>query len=220
MGRMNSRSGMTLIEVLISASVAAVLMGGVVRSMQTATGLLKSTSTVLDVDRKARKLTQNLRAALENARGSTLNPELPEPDIGAPTPFVTDIEFQAVTGWSAGGVTLSPVQRLFVRIEATEQDNGLDDDGDGLIDEMELVHVPDVASGSNVELILARGVLENFVGENGNLIDDNNNGLVDEPGFSITEDNGRLTVRVALGEVDEEGTEHVRSTQFELRTQP
>lgn len=215
-----ARQGMTLVEMMIAVTVFAVLMGGVMRSMQSATGLMESTSAVLEVDRKARRFGQELRGAFENAGGATLAPQLPIPGLGDPTPFLTDVRFQTVRGWSAGSLVLGPVERIFARIEPTETNNGLDDDGDGLIDELELVHIPDEASGSSVALVLARGVLERVPGEEPNGVDDNGNGLVDEPGFSITQSGDRVTVRWAIGIVDDHGTTLTRESTFQIDLQP
>ncbi|MEL6428218.1 MAG: hypothetical protein AAFU73_19060 [Planctomycetota bacterium] len=217
---MGPRSGMTVVEVAIAATVFAVLLGGVMRSMQSASGLMESTSAVLDIDRKARKLGQELRTTLENASAGTVDPIFPLPGPGDPIPYQTDVRFNEIVDWSGGAVVLGPEQRLFLRMETTELDNGRDDDGDGLVDELEVVHVPDAAAASPVELVLARGVLEWFPGEAGSGADDNGNGLVDEPGFSIAESGGRLTVRWALGVVDDGGTLQVRTSAFQIEMQP
>ena len=217
---MGPRSGMTVVEVAIAATVFAVLLGGVMRSMQSASGLMESTSAVLEIDRKARKLGQELRTTLENASAGTVDPIFPLPGPGDPSPYQTDVRFNEIVDWSGGAVVLGPEQRLFLRMETTELDNGRDDDGDGLVDELEVVHVPDAAAASPVELVLARGVLKWFPGEAGSGADDNGNGLGDEPGVSIAESGGRLTVRWALGVGDDGGTLQVRTSAFQIEMQP
>ena len=131
---MGPRSGMTVVELAIAATVFAVLLGGVMRSMQSASGLMESTSAVLEIDRKARKLGQELRTTLENASAGTVDPIFPLPGPGDPTPYQTDVRFNEIVDWSGGAVVLGPEQRLFLRMETTELDNGRDDDGDGRVD--------------------------------------------------------------------------------------
>lgn len=216
----NRRSGMTLIEALIATSVAAILLGAVMHSLQAATGLFESTTAELEVDRRVRRAVQELREVLENARGSTMDPALPAAPVGGPVPFLTDFRFQAVTGWDGDDVTLGPAQRLFLRIDPAEVDNGTDDDGDGLVDELEVVLTRDADAADPVLELLARDVLERLPGESLDGTDENGNGLVDEPGFSITEDEGRVTVRFASGLVDDSGTLLVRTSELVVRTQP
>lgn len=217
---LNRRSGMSLVETMIAVTVAALLLGAVVTSLQAATGLFESTNSELDIDRRVRRATQELRQALENARGSTIDPALPEAPLGGPIPHLDSFEFQSVTGWDTDDVTLGPTERLFLRMERSENDNGVDDDGDGLIDEMEVVHLTDTSAATPIELVVAKGVLEWYPGETVDNTDENGNGLVDEPGFSITEDNGKVTVRLAAGLVDERGTVLVRTAEIVINTQP
>ncbi|MEM8710826.1 MAG: hypothetical protein AAGG01_07735 [Planctomycetota bacterium] len=209
---------MTLIESLIAITVTAILFGGVLQSMRAATGLMESTTAELEMDRKLRHLGQQIRSRLQNARGTTITPAIPLAGGPGNTPFESSLTFQSVEGWDAGMIVLGPEQQLFVRTERSEVDNGVDDDGDGLIDELQLVHVPDVASG--VEIVLSSGIVEFLGGETEDGTDENGNGLIDEPGFSVSNENGRLVVRFAIAGQAQDGTVVLRASEIGVTPQP
>ena len=114
-------------------------------------------------------------------------------------------------------LTLSPLawddtERLTFEYEPGELDDGLDNDGDGLVDEGRLIRYVDYLLPTERRIVLCSGVAEFLEGEEGgNLADDNGNGLVDEPGLGFDIDGGTLNVRMSVAGTGPTGTEIVRT---------
>ena len=100
----------------------------------------------------------------------------------------------SITYRHPGGATSS----LALQLEPAETDNGLDDDGDGLVDERRLVLTQNVGSPDAVSTVLCQGIAKLGEGEAANGLDDNGNGVIDEAGFNIQRTAGQLTIRLTL----------------------
>ncbi len=74
-------------------------------------------------------------------------------------------------------------EAMELRDSPLDPDDGLDNDANGLIDEKQIVLVTDVGGAFETTEILARNVRKRLWGEISNGVDDNGNGLVDEPGL-------------------------------------
>ena len=96
--------------------------------------------------------------------------------------------------------------------EPGDPDDGLDNDGDQVVDEKRVNWIENFGLPGQRTHILCNGVrdaLEGEVADNG--IDDNANGLVDEEGLSITIDGERITIQLTLERQDSLG-DHVQHT--------
>jgi hypothetical protein len=82
--------------------------------------------------------------------------------------------------------------------DAGESDDGVDNDGDGLIDEGDLVWIENEGQPEEQRIVLATGVSELLQGETLDGADENGNGLVDEPGLSFTFADEVVTVRLSV----------------------
>jgi hypothetical protein len=95
--------------------------------------------------------------------------------------------------WTIKGMQWNPLERLQLELRPTEQDNGVDDDGNGLVDERRVVWFTDPGAAEEREVTVCHWVSELLEGEQANGVDDNGNGLIDEPGLCVTfEDDGAL----------------------------
>jgi hypothetical protein len=115
-------------------------------------------------------------------------------------PFSTNrVDFRRVTGYAAGAPVLSNLESIRLEPAPGEPDDGLDNDGDGFVDEAQLVWIQDLGLATEQRTVLCRGVAETFAGEvPGNGADDNGNGLRDESGFCVDYDGSRLNVSLTL----------------------
>jgi hypothetical protein len=102
-------------------------------------------------------------------------------------------------------------------LEDGELDDGVDNNGNGLVDERKLLMTREPEGGEPLTSALAHGVRELAEGETANGLDDNGNGLKDEAGLSFERKNGRLIVRLSLEQRDGEGHLLVRSLQTSVR---
>lgn len=105
---------------------------------------------------------------------------------------------------STGRITWSAT-RVEFRLEPGEVDDGLDNDGNGLVDEGELVLVRDAGGADELEIVLANGVREHLEGELPNGVDDNDNGLVDERGITFERVGSDLRIRLTLETTGRDG---------------
>ena len=115
-------------------------------------------------------------------------------------------------GYEAGAPILGAPTRFTLELSPSEIDNGLDDDGNGLIDERLLVRITNPGDPDEQRSVLARGVRALLEGEVDNGLDDNGNGLADEAGFALDMDGGVLSVRLSLEIVDPEGGDNIIRT--------
>ncbi len=186
-----SRAGFTLIEVAISALVFALTMGMLGVVSMTSQSLYHTTSLRSKLDGQGRRALRRVSDEMAMISGTMMNPD-PVGVGGA-----DQIDFQQVVGVVGGVVTWGSMMRIGFEYEVGEVDDGLDNDGDGLIDEGMLVLTRDVV-GTPKRVVLCREVRETAIGEVANGIDDNGNGVVDEGGFNIQRVGDVMVLRLWL----------------------
>ncbi len=195
-----SPRGLTLTEVLVTAVPLLVFLAGVYAVFGQGRNAYPKETLIAEVESQARRLVDRLAQEFQGVGVGTLEA------VGSLARGAREVTFRRNQGFSGGAVQWGPTARLrFVR-ETGEEDNGIDDDGDGLTDEGILELRRDLAAEGEPSVTLSRGVGEYLAGESGNGLDDNGNGLVDEPGFCLTLDARLLTVRVTLERPDGSGS--------------
>ncbi len=121
----------------------------------------------------------------------------PDPSSNFGTSILTYQRASGVT--NAGLVTWDTPSRLELQLDPAELDNGLDDDGDGLVDERQLVFTRNFGMANAQTIVLCTGIPKLAPGElPNNVIDDNGNGVVDEAGFNIQRTGDLLTLRLTV----------------------
>jgi prepilin-type N-terminal cleavage/methylation domain-containing protein len=192
--RKNGRSrGFTLVEMTVSLAVLGLLLGLVARIQQR--GNAASQEALARGSAEAR-LRRALDRVAENLTGIGRTLLFPDPT----TPFGSSTAtFQHPSGVSGAGLVLwDTPSRIELLLDPRETDNGVDDDGDGLVDERRLVKTVNVGSGSQRSTTLCNGIPELMGGETVNGLDDNGNGVLDEAGFNIRRVGDLLTVRLSV----------------------
>lgn len=194
--RTRKAGGFTLIEALISTVLASLLLGSLVLAVNRGIGLFEQSAANNDVDSRAGRAIDVVTRALLAASENSINPNLETP-VGAPNiVWSSTIDYQDVDGW-AGGVQFGPVVRLAFELEDGEIDNGLDDNGNGLVDEHQVVRIVD--PGPNEQrFVLVNGVSEFLEGETPNGLDDNGNGIIDERGLCFDLIGDTLNIRMSI----------------------
>ena len=214
MSSRNQKSGWSLVEVIISAALFATLLAGATRGLNQAFQLYRTTNRQLDIDARLDRTVDRLRQELALANLLSVTPVLLSP-VGGPTTWSDTLTFTQVAGWDEGALVPTGPRMFWTRLEGQELDDGLDQDGDGLIDELELVLTLDVGADQR-NLVIARDILEWMPGETSDGLDENGNGLVDEPGLSFTLVDGVIDVRLALGIQLPNGSTSVRTRNFSV----
>jgi prepilin-type N-terminal cleavage/methylation domain-containing protein len=194
-----TRRGFTLVEMLIGATILAMLVGSMGVVVLSARGVYEQGLSSAVLEARGRRTLQRISSELTGAIVSLTT--LPPANGEGPV-----IAFQTCKGFAAGAMTKSSPTRIELRAEPTDPDDGVDNDHDGSIDEKQIVLVRNAGQANQVESVLCGGVRELLQGETANMADDNGNGLIDEHGLSFARDaGGTVTIRLTLQARDPHG---------------
>ncbi len=191
--RVASKRGFTLIELAIVVGIVGLILGSVADVFDSTKRTYGQGSSAALAQNEAQRALNRVVAELENAGFGTL---IPNPvAIGA-----HDLVYQVATGINTANntVTFGTSRRLRFIYEPGETNNGLDDDGDGLVDEGCIELTKNYLQANQVTVTLAHGTRELLEGETANGADDNANGLVDERGFCMTRTGNLLRIRLSM----------------------
>lgn len=206
-----TRAGLTLVEMLVAASVLGLMLGAIATTLHRGDAAYRAGVSAAVVDTDCRRMLDRLASEFRDADRSSLNPN------PTSTFWTSTIDFARVSGVAAGAAVLGPTRRLQLALEVGELDNGVDDNGNGLIDERRLVLVPDVGTPGE-SVVIGKYVRERAEGELVNGLDDNANGISDEAGLWFLHDgNGTLTIGVTIERLDTERRLITRSLRTAVR---
>lgn len=212
MKKRNSRRGFTFIEVVVSLTLLSVIVGAVVMVSSSSTTAMGFTTMRTSVQDKARRALDRVVDEVTNSSSTVM---VPDPDgFGA-----DDVLFQTVEGVTGQVIDWGPQKRLAFQYATGEVDDGLDNDGDGLVDEGVLVFTRDVGGPSQRTSVWCTNVRELLEGELPNGLDDNGNGLVDEAGFSIERNGNLLLIRLTVEKTNYRGDSAMNTVETAVRIQ-
>ena len=199
-------AGFTIVEMAITSvllGLLLVVMGHVAR-----TGSQAYTTGVelTDLEGRARRVVERLASELVQAGVDTLVP-LPSDTFGTSV-----LSYQIPRGYN-GGPVWDVARELSFERDTGELDDGLDNDGDGLVDEGRVVWKRAAGLADEREAVWCSQVAEYLEGETPNGLDDNGNGLVDEAGLVFSKEGDALVIRVTLEAADSNGNRAVRTAE-------
>lgn len=200
--RLDARAGTTLVEVTLGVALLAVFSGAAFLALDGSARSYGTGRVVAQLDLRARAAMDDVSDLLLAADFDSLTPA----GVVAPA-SVSTLDFQRARGFAGGAVEWGPTERLLLESEPGELENGIDDDGDGTVDEGRLVLIEDPGAAGERRLVLCSQVSAALEGEilaNGE--DDNGNGLIDERGFCIASAGRRLEIRLTLEARDQRGS--------------
>ena len=203
-------SGFTLIEMMISATLLTVVLGGLALAMRGGFGLFSRVSRESDLNARGGRALNRAVSELRGTGQGSFEQDLTTP-LGMPKVWSTTLDFRIATGWDGTSLLWGAERRIDVELAPGEIDNDLDDNGDGRIDERRLVFVLDPDLPTEMRVVLINGVSELLEGELPNGVDDNGNELVDEHGFCLDLDGDALTLRLSIETTDKHGELIVRT---------
>jgi hypothetical protein len=202
------RRGASLLEVLLATGCTALLLGSIATVAKRGKDASSAGVSASVVSAQAQRLVDRIATELVNVSSSSL------PLAPAAQRAASWIEFRQVQGFSNGNV-VEGAERKLARVASPEDpDDGQDNDRDGMIDEGDIVLVLDTAASNPRNLVIARGVPEVLEGEiANNNVDDNGNGLIDEPGLALVWASGgnSVTVRATVGQRAPDGSMQLRT---------
>ena len=208
--RTHRRAGFTIVELALAMGVLGLALGLAGMITRTGTAAYRSAEA-------GRQLEQNLHRALDivitelEATGSDFLDPTPVDGLAYKT-----IEYQHLL-LQGTDVVPGPTSCLAFEYETGEIDDGIDNNGNGLVDEGVLVLVRNVGLTSQQRVVLCHGVRELLEGEIANGIDDNGNLLDDEPGFFIQIRGRVVTIRLSIEGIGPQGQILVRTAESSAR---
>lgn len=207
-----ARRGFTLVELAVSLTILASILTALGWFQITSQSSYRQTAARAEAESKARHASVRVMAELTGVGTNTLIPD-PTSNFGTST-----LVFQKPTAVSnVGVVTWGTPSRL--ELQNDEADDGVDNDGDGLIDERRLVLVRGVGTAAEKTIVICHGVPEMAPGEFDNNIDDDLDGLVDEAGFNVRRTSDLLRISLTVERALSDGTsiESTMNTALVLR---
>lgn len=208
-----NKEGFTMIEMLISVVLLGVMVVAVGLTSRKATDAYNEGTSVDTLNSQAHRAIERMLREIEGTGQAMLGPRPEiEQNFGSHR-----LSYRVATDWVAGVTTWGGTTEIELELEPGELDDGLDNDGDGLIDEGMVVLTQfegtptlaemlanDALPGAD-RIVLCRGVRELLAGEDANNLDDNGNGLIDEPGLCFEVLGEVVTIRMTLDAFDREG---------------
>ena len=194
----NGTSGTTMIEVMVSLTLLSVIGGIFFMVTDSASSALRSGVTVAELGGRAQRVLNEVCEGLKASSSDLTTPQTVTPFSG------TAVDYQRAIGIDAAGDPVyGPIEHL--ELEAEEAEDGVDNDGDELVDECRLVWTENPGAAGERRRVLATDVRSYLGGETFDGTDENGNGLLDERGFCLDFGAGYVTVRLTLEGRDKEG---------------
>jgi hypothetical protein len=202
-----------MIELMVSVTILGVMMYSLALVVSRGRAAYRSAEANANIESQLRRTIDRIAHELTGIGEDVIFPD-PIGDYGTDT-----LSFQKAEGVTDGDVDWGPVSQLAFVYEKGEVDDGIDNNGNGLIDEGILQLTRDLGGADEVTTALCRNVSELMEGEVLNGADDNGNGTFDERGFSIQRVGDSLEIRLMLLAVDGDGRliSRVVSTTVGLR---
>ncbi len=203
-----AESGLTMIEAMISTTLLTIVLAPLGMLIETSGDIHRDVTSRSSTHTQARRAAGRIAKHLTGANLGSLG-SFPE------APFWYDsITFDVVDSISPedGTVTWSTV-RVGRQLEPGEQDDGRDNDGDGLVDEGRVVLTLDLDGPEERDVILTRFVRRHLGGESADGNDSNGNGLTDEPGLCFTRRGNTLAIHVTVEKVASNGERAIETSR-------
>ena len=203
---MKNRRGFSLVELMVTIAILTVIISAIYAVLISSTKAYRTGVAKGKMEDDARLMVERIASLLTEASLATVDGNSALGGIQQPIAPAgsSEISFQPSQGTDGNGnLVLGNLQGVFWQMDAGESDNGIDDDGDGLIDEGQ-VFFGDAITISTADW--GYNVAEFLEGETaGDLIDNNGNGLVDERGLSFQLSGSAVIVRMTIQTTDDNG---------------
>lgn len=206
------RSGFTLLELTISVAIFGLMMGSMAMVHNVGRNAFDSTSLHAELDARVKTAVDRVAMELCSAAQDRIFPDL--------TGFVTDtstLGLQQVVDIQGGAAVFGNMMVLTLGNAAGETQDGVDNNGNGLIDEGRLVMIRNQGEPDQIQVTLCENVRRYLEGEVIGGGDENGNGLTDEMGFNIQRVGDVLTIRLSVEELSAGGEIVTRTTETSVR---
>jgi hypothetical protein len=214
-----SSRGTTLIELLAALLILSVIVGMIGMTVVSGSRSYELGITSADVDGQARRLIDRLGREFLDASRSSLALTPHAAFGGVPDDGAIQADYRRVTGYAGGALQVGSLRSLRLVYGMGEIDDGLDNNGNGLIDECRIVILPD-ATGAPAQVVGLGGFVREYLeGESQDDADENGNGLSDERGLCFTYDPAAqvLTIRITIERMTSRGQRLTSTAQTSVR---
>lgn len=209
--RRTSRRGMSLVEAVMSLTIVVAALSGVTLTTLTVSNAHQQVRVAEQLDTQGRRVLEFLAGELHAAQRSGIFPQ-PVPPFGSP-----DLRYRLSVGLADGEQAWSTPRRVRWVLEDGELDDGLDNNGNGLVDERAVLWVRDEGEVNERRSVRAHWVRELLEGEVANGEDDNGNGLIDEPGLCFWLEGTALHMAISLEAPSGQGRFETRTVRSRIR---
>jgi type II secretory pathway pseudopilin PulG len=193
-----------MVEMIIATTVLAIFLSALGLAAVRSSDAYEEGAAAAELNAGLNRALEVIVREFEDVVRSELDPQPLAPN-GADS-----VDFRVATGYADDAILWGNERRIAWEIEPGEVDDGLDNDGDGLIDEGRVVWTEDPDTLDAMRRVLIGGVRELDEGEIANGLDDDGDGLIDERGFALVLQGDVLRIRLCIEGVDLRGTVHVR----------
>ena len=201
--RARTTSGFSLIELAVAMTLMGIVTGGIFMVVDSTGRAVRTGVTGGELDNLGRRTVDRVAELLMQSRRGSVLPAAPAAVRPTSTPQVV---FPRVTGFNGTNAIWGNNERINFQYEAGELDDGLDNNGNGLIDEGRVVWTTNLGLPNQRAVTLCKWVGEFLDGEVfEGFVDENGNGLVDERGLCFEFDGDRVTIRLTLQRTDGNG---------------
>lgn len=203
------RAGFSLTELLVAASLVGLVLAVPAMLLDASNRAYSTSANSGVVDLATRRALDDICELLRSSGIDGL-----EPPAGTPGVVFSEVIFRPCIGVGATGPDFGEQHRLVLQVEPGEILDGVDNDGDGLVDEHQVLWIEDHLLPTSRTHVLARRVARGLDGEiPGNGVDDNGNGLTDEPGLTVRFDGQRVTIALTIMRTDAYGVRLDRTVE-------
>ena len=203
--------GLTLVEALIGVAILGLVAGGVYGVLAAGVDTYGTGMTATDLQSRATDVLDRIVEEFSTSGKDVIHPDAEPP---YPTPTLT---FQRNAGFASGAVVWDPATQVEFTLTDTEQGDGKDNDGNGLVDEGLVVLTRRVGEPDQERVVMTRWVRSYLEGEEPNGKDDNGNGLIDERGLSFSRTGDVWTIRLTLERRNPKGNLITRTVETSIK---
>ncbi len=194
-----ARAGFTLLESLITVGILALILGAFSTSLMRASGSARTGMSAGELQARTQRIVDRIAQELLAAENASF---FPRPQAPASSGL---LEYRRLEGFAGGAPQFGPLRRIARAVSPNDPVNGLDDDGNGVVDDGRVVWVDDVGQPDERTFVWTSWVAPLAAGEQASGADDNANGLIDEAGLSFSFQGDVLTIQLTLQRPDGEG---------------
>jgi hypothetical protein len=205
------RAGFTLVELAVVAVLLTVAFGSLALFGGRSADALRTGAVQSELDAHLRRTIARIGDELLPSGFGVIAPAAAAPE-GADA-----LTYRRSNGAVNGTNTWGSTSRFAFAYETGELDDGLDNDGDGLVDEGVVEWTIDVGLPDEKTVVLCHAVPELDPAEQANGADDDGDGLVDERGFVFEREGDVLRVSLSLQRLDPQRRALVRTLETTLQ---